>query len=247
MFCANTADDDDDDDDNNQDNQSEFIEEDTTGSEEPNAEPTSVIDETESSVTKTLEELIEEAYGKGETVQDIVAAKRKELRKLPLNLIKSGIKLAMGELKLENDKLYVKGRLYVPDYEPLQLHLLKKHHEPPLQGHPGYKSMYQIMRENYFWFEMKDHCKRYAVNYSVCRRSRAYNSVTNNNIIIFTENIYRFYQFAKEIFLYFTINYLLSKIRENIGTNDDQQIYTRPRETQEGAGEDDKALGSKDR
>ena len=84
-----------------------------------------MIDETESSVTKTLEELIEEAYEKDETVQDIVAAKRKELRKLPLNLIKSGIKLAMGDLKLENDKLYVKGRLYVPDYEPLQLHFIK--------------------------------------------------------------------------------------------------------------------------
>ena len=174
VFCANTADDDDDDD-NNQNNQSEFIEEDTTGLEEPNAEPTSVIDETESSVTKTLEELIEEAYEKDETVQDIVAAKRKELRKLPLNLIKRGIKLAMGDLKLENEKLYVKGRLYVPDYEPLQLHLLKKHHEPPLQGHPGYKSMYQIMGENYFWFEMKVHCKRYAVNCSICRRSKAYN------------------------------------------------------------------------
>ena len=35
--------------------------------------------------------------------------------------------------------------------------------------------MYQIMRENYFWFEMKDHCKRYVVNCSVCRRSKAYN------------------------------------------------------------------------
>ena len=172
VFCANTIDDDND---NDQDDRSVATEEDATESEEPNAEHTPVTDVTESSITKTLEELIEEAYEKDETVQDIIAAKKKELRKLPLNLIKRGIKLAMGDLKLENDKLYVKGRLYVPDHESLQLHLLQKHHEPPLQGHPGYKSMYQIMRENYFWFDMKEHCKRYAVNCSVCRRSKAYN------------------------------------------------------------------------
>ena len=128
MFCANIADaddDDDDDDDNDQDKQSNATEEGATESEEPNAEHTPATDETENSVTKTLEELIEEAYERDETVQDIIAAKKKELRKLPLNLIKRGIKLAMGDLKIENDKLYLKERLYVPDYEPLQLHLLQ--------------------------------------------------------------------------------------------------------------------------
>ena len=165
MFYANTAGDDDHD--NDQDDRSEITEEDATESEEPNAEHISETDETENPITKALKELIEEAYERDETVQDIIVAKKKELRKLPLNLIKRGLKLAMGDHKIENDKLYVKGRLYVPNHETLRLHLLQKHHEPPLQGHPGYKSMYQTIRENYFWFEMKEHCKRYAVNCSV--------------------------------------------------------------------------------
>ena len=128
VFYANTAGDDDHD--NDQDDRSEITEEDATESEEPNAEHISGTDETENPITKTLEELIEEAYERDETVQDIIAAKKKELRKLSLNLIKRGIKLAMGDLKIENDKLYVKGRLYVPNHESLQLHLLQKHHEP---------------------------------------------------------------------------------------------------------------------
>ena len=44
---------------------------------------------------KALEELIEEAYEKDEVVQDIIAAKTRELRKLPSHLIKKGINLAM--------------------------------------------------------------------------------------------------------------------------------------------------------
>ena len=132
-------------------------------------------DSEEDPSAKPLEELIEEVYEKDEVVQDIIAAKTRELRKLPSHLIKKGIKLAMGDLKVKDERLYVKDRLYVPDHEPLQLCLLQKHHEPPLQGHPGYKSMYQSLMENYFWFDMKDHCKRYAVNCSICRRSKSYN------------------------------------------------------------------------
>ena len=132
-------------------------------------------DSEEDPSAKPLEELIEEAYEKDEVVQDIIAAKTRELRKLPSHLIKKGIKLAMGDLKVKDERLYVKERLYVPDHEPLQLCLLQKHHEPPLQGYPGYKSMYQSLMENYFWFDMKDHCKRYAVNCSICRRSKPYN------------------------------------------------------------------------
>ena len=85
VFCANTAGDDDHD--NEQDDRSEITEEDATESEEPNAEHISGTDETENSITKTLEELIEEAYERDETVQDIIAAKKKGSRKLPLNLI----------------------------------------------------------------------------------------------------------------------------------------------------------------
>lgn len=50
-----------------------------------------------------------------------------------------------------------------------------QHHDPPAQGHPGYKAMLRNMQENYFWFDMAAHYKQYAVNCSTCRRIKVYN------------------------------------------------------------------------
>ena len=42
-----------------------------------------------------------------------------------------------------------------------------QHHDPPAQGHPGYKAMLRNMQENYFWFDMAAHCKLLKVMHSL--------------------------------------------------------------------------------
>ena len=60
----------------------------------------------------------------------------------------------MGDLILKDTgrggstRLYVKGKMYIPDDEKLRLFLLQQHHDPPIQGHPGYKAMLWKLLEN---------------------------------------------------------------------------------------------------
>ena len=130
----------------------------------------------------SLIELLSKAYQNDEAVNSIIAAKRADLRKLPADLAKQGIKFAMGDLTLEGDdrvggtRLYVKSKMYVPDDEKLRLFLLQQHHDPPIQDHPGHKAMLQKLLENWYWLGIPRDCKRYAMNCSVYRRTKAYNT-----------------------------------------------------------------------
>ena len=77
-------------------------------------------------------------------------------------------------MKIKNEQLYVKNRMYVPENEVLQLHLLQQHHNSSIHGHPGYKAIYRMIQVNYFWFEMAKHCKQYASNCLMCRHTKTY-------------------------------------------------------------------------
>ena len=85
-----------------------------------------------------LSKLLSKAYQNDKTVNSIIAAKRAGLRKPPADFAKQSIKLAIGDLTLEDDdrvsgtRLYVKGKMYVPNEEKLRLFLLQQHHDLPI-------------------------------------------------------------------------------------------------------------------
>ena len=104
-----------------------------------------------SRIENSLEDLLDKAY-QDNIVNNIIDAKRQGLRKLLAKITKQGIKLAMGDLTLggsgRSTRLYVKSKMYVPNDQNLKLFLLQQHHEPAMQGHPGYKAMLQKLLEN---------------------------------------------------------------------------------------------------
>ena len=122
-----------------------------------------------------LENLLAEAYQEDAMIQEVMKAKLENLKKLPDKILSNGLRLATGDLEVRHERLYYKTRLFIPNFDKLKLRLLSDHHNPPMQGHPGYRGMYAKMLENYFWMSMKDDCRRYATNCSTCRRSKAYN------------------------------------------------------------------------
>ena len=101
-----------------------------------------------------LDNLLDKAYQNDKVLNSIIAAKQAGFQKLPLNLTKQGIKLAIADLTLENSgrgesvRLYVKDRMYVPSEEKLKLFLLQQHYNPLTQGHPGYKAILPKLFEN---------------------------------------------------------------------------------------------------
>ena len=80
--------------------------------------------ETDKTKGKLLEELFEKAYEDNEVVKEIIDAKACGLRKLLTTLTKKDIVLSMRDLKIKSEQLYVKNRMYIPENEALQLHLL---------------------------------------------------------------------------------------------------------------------------
>jgi hypothetical protein len=119
-----------------------------------------------------LEALVATAYDNDRLVQDIMAAKRLGLRRLPPHILQQGVKLAMGDLEVRDHRLWVGQRLYIPEDHNLRLRIMEAHHTSPIAGHPGEKGMYRSMLRNYFWPGMKRDCQQYASNCPSCHRSR---------------------------------------------------------------------------
>ena len=130
----------------------------------------------------SLEDLLDKTYQNDKVLDSIIAAKQAGFWKLPTEITKQGIKLPMGDPTLKNSgrrdsvRLYVKGKMYLPNDESLKLSLLQQHHKPPTQGHLGYKTMLRKLLENWYWVGMPQDCKQYATNCSTCRRTKAYNT-----------------------------------------------------------------------
>ena len=114
--------------------------------------------ETDKTKRKLLKELFNKTY-KDKVMKEIMIANTRGLRKLPIVLTKKSIILLIGDLKIENEQLYMKNRMYISENEALQLHLLQQYHNLLTHGHSGYKALYQKIQANYFRFDMAKHCK----------------------------------------------------------------------------------------
>ncbi len=81
----------------------------------------------------------------------------------------------MSYLIIKNNLLYLKNKFIVSTFNLLRLRLLRKFHEFLIKEHFEYKSMFHAMFSSYFWSQMRDHCRRYAINCVICKKSKAYN------------------------------------------------------------------------
>ena len=115
------------------------------------------------------------AYEKDEVVQDIITAKEMNLRRLPKHLQSKGIRLSMSDLEVRDGRLWVSGRIYVPDDVELRHAILEIHHKPTASGHPGPKRMHFNLLRGYFWPGMRQDVIRYANFCRSCHRAKAKN------------------------------------------------------------------------
>ena len=82
--------------------------------ESANVKPRNYEENTEDS----LEELFANAYKNDKLVQAIIDAKIRGIRKLPRKILKQ-VKLSIRNLEVKNSRLYVRGKIYVPDNKNL--------------------------------------------------------------------------------------------------------------------------------
>jgi len=79
---------------------------------------------------------------------------RKVLQALRENRRKSR-HLQLDQCSDNNGRLRYQGRIYVPDFMPLKLHLIREYYDTPAAGHLGRAKTLELLTRTYFWPGMR--------------------------------------------------------------------------------------------
>ncbi|KAF8693024.1 hypothetical protein RHS03_08515, partial [Rhizoctonia solani] len=82
------------------------------------------------------------------------------------------IRKAYRDYDWEEDLLWYRGKLVVPDSEVLKERLLKEFHNSPLAGHPGQQRTLELLSRNYWWPGMKSSAKEWVECCPTCQANR---------------------------------------------------------------------------
>ncbi|KAF8751163.1 hypothetical protein RHS01_08782 [Rhizoctonia solani] len=82
------------------------------------------------------------------------------------------IRKAYREYDWEEDLLWYRGKLVVPDSESTKDRLLREFHNSPLAGHPGQQRTLELLSCNYWWPGMKSSAKEWVECCPVCQANR---------------------------------------------------------------------------
>jgi transposase InsO family protein len=80
--------------------------------------------------------------------------------------------VTLADCSVENEKLYYRGRLWIPENEDLRYRCVKECHEQPMVGHPGPRRTYEILQRQFYWPKMMDMVKEQLAKCSVCSRTK---------------------------------------------------------------------------
>jgi len=62
----------------------------------------------------------------------------------------------------EQDRIaYMEGKIYVPNNKRLKEKILQENHDVADIGHPGQQRMIELLKQNYWWPELKEDVKKY--------------------------------------------------------------------------------------
>ena len=65
-------------------------------------------------------------------------------------------------LTWKKDKIvYMRGRIYVPNNKKTRKKILKENHDLVDMEHPGQQKMLELIKQNYWWPELKENIKKY--------------------------------------------------------------------------------------
>ena len=81
-------------------------------------------------------------------------------------------KMMLQDTGEDNGHLTDSNNLYVPDHEPLHLHLMQEHHDPPAMGHLGRAKTLKLLQRKYYWPQMRNNVMRYIRNCHTCQCAR---------------------------------------------------------------------------
>ena len=92
--------------------------------------------------TEEVMEYIRRAYPSNNIVQRIMASKAAGHQKIPLDLIKQGIYIELGDCEIHNAMLYINRKLYVPKVDDTRTKVLQTIYKTPSTSYARRTSTY---------------------------------------------------------------------------------------------------------
>ncbi|KAI0997510.1 hypothetical protein K3495_g10679 [Podosphaera aphanis] len=85
------------------------------------------------------------------------------------------LKISRAECTIDRrGALCYRGRLWIPEYEPLRTAIVQKSHDSHLTGHPGRNGTIAILTGTFFWPGMTSMARRFCKISDVCGRSKVW-------------------------------------------------------------------------
>ena len=101
--------------------------------------------------------------------QEVLAAVREGRRSLSST---RKIAISLSDCTIDQEeRLQWRGRVWVPDFEPLRTGVIQVAHLSLLTGHPGREETYRIVAREWYWPHMSDDIRRFVRNCELCRKS----------------------------------------------------------------------------
>jgi hypothetical protein len=80
---------------------------------------------------------------------------------------------AGADVTLEDEVLWYKGRIWVPDSVDLRKMILQDEHDSKVAGHMGQEKIIELVRRNFFWPQMDQWIEDYVHSCPDCQRNKA--------------------------------------------------------------------------
>ena len=77
-----------------------------------------------------------------------------------------------GQSFEEDGIVYVDGKIYILNNQKIRERILQENHEPVNIGHLGQQMMMKLIKQNYWWPEIKTDVKKYIQGCFKCQQNK---------------------------------------------------------------------------
>jgi hypothetical protein len=112
-----------------------------------------------------VDKIINEEYADNSFIQDTIELLRNSTQQSKL--------ITLSKCKHQNNRLYYRGRLVIPDSDELKVKLLQIVHNSPAGRHPGRGKTLDILQQEYYWPRMFNTVQRFVACCHICRKAKA--------------------------------------------------------------------------
>ncbi len=105
----------------------------------------------------------------------LITAKTASVCKLPTSLQNLG-QINIAALKVKENRLYYRGRLFVPNSKDLQRQLIQMAYNLQLSGYLSRRGTYKLFSQYYFWPKIIDLVEHFISAYHGYKRAKAFHT-----------------------------------------------------------------------